>query len=149
MEIKEERKERLTLIFDGDGVIIDKAAGKIYPRVPEVLKWCKEQGFRIALASFNVKSEGVLKSEGVGEFFDCLNCKYNPRGKHVNVLEVLTALGCKEEDVIVFDDTHKKILEVRRHTRAFAFHLRKKGIKLGDVKFALTLYKKSQTSGEI
>jgi predicted phosphatase len=135
-------KQQLTLIFDGDGVIINKAKGEIYPGVVEVIKWCKEQGFRIALASFNVKSGVVLKSSGIEHFFDCVNAKYHPVGKHVNVLEVLEEMKEENTNAIFFDDTVKKVHDVKRHAQVFSFHVRQKGIKLKDVKLALVLFKK-------
>lgn len=118
--------KRRIVIFDLDDTLVHEGfedengilgESFLFKEVKDVLKYLKEEGHTMAVASHNEKAEIILKSCNIHHFFKVIVGYCPPSfGKTPLVEDILNRVdNMGKEDVVFFDDLYENVTELKSH----------------------------------
>jgi HAD superfamily phosphatase (TIGR01681 family) len=120
------RPEIKLVVFDLDDTLIDED-GIPFNDAEEILRWSKEKGLFVALASYNSDAERILRRLRWIKYFDYIAPFGMTETKKIHLSDILMALGIKPAETIFVDDRFDNVM----HARELGIHVLKVDPKHG------------------
>lgn len=133
--IKETVKYKVC-VFDLDETLVhyDLFTPLLFPDTIEILKFAKDNGVKLCIASHNYGSETLLKYLGIVDYFDYIFGYYDTTHKQSHLQEIIDKYNVSNGDIIFFDDTTENIQSGRDIGINSVLVNFRKGIKLETFK---------------